>query len=117
MKSSHSEHQTLNQHHHSAEESNPINRHHMLGIGLLFKALSDQTRIRILFVLKQKERCVHDISHDLNMTQSAISHQLKTLRDYDLVRTRREGKVIYYRLADDHIHLIINQAFDHIRED
>ncbi len=89
----------------------------MEDVSSLFKALSDKTRIRILFALKKHELCVCDISTVLEMTQSAISHQLKILRDHDLVRTRREGKSIYYQLADEHIHLIFNQAFDHVSED
>lgn len=89
----------------------------ILGVSSLFKALSDPTRIRILFVLKKHELCVCEISFALEMTQSAISHQLKILRDHDLVRTRRDGKSIIYRLADEHIHLIFNQAFDHVNEE
>jgi ArsR family transcriptional regulator, lead/cadmium/zinc/bismuth-responsive transcriptional repressor len=94
-----------------------LDQKQMSDVSSLFKALSDQTRIRILFALKQQELCVCDIAYTLEMTQSAISHQLKLLRDHDLVRTRRDGKSIFYRLADEHIHLIFNQAFDHVRED
>jgi len=82
----------------------------------LFKVLSDPTRIKILFALEKHELCVCDICVALNMTQSAISHQLKTLRDADLVRTRREGKTIFYTVADAHVHLIFNQAIDHVEE-
>src|SRR3989339_1672870 len=85
-------------------------------VSLLFKALSDPTRIKILFALEKHELCVCDICVVLNMTQSAISHQLKTLRDSDLVRTRREGKTIFYTVADAHVHLIFNQAIDHVEE-
>lgn len=83
----------------------------------LFKVLSDPTRIRILFVLYQEERCVYDIAKALNMTQSAISHQLKTLKNQKLVKARREGQTIYYSLADDHVHHIFNDAYEHIMED
>lgn len=82
----------------------------------LFKVLGDPTRMNILFVLEQDELCVCDLTVVLNMTQSAVSHQLKTLKDYDLVRSRREGKVIFYRLADAHVHAIFKQALEHIRE-
>ncbi len=98
-------------------QTNGIDLKQVTDVSSLFKALSDQTRIRILFALKQNELCVCDIALALEMSQSAISHQLKLLRDHDLVRTRRDGKSIFYRLADEHIHLIFNQAFDHVRED
>jgi ArsR family transcriptional regulator, lead/cadmium/zinc/bismuth-responsive transcriptional repressor len=86
-------------------------------VSFLFKALSDPTRIRILLVLKNHELCVCDISRSLEMSQSAISHQLKILRDHDLVRTRRAGKSIFYALADEHIHTMFSQAFDHVSEE
>jgi ArsR family transcriptional regulator, lead/cadmium/zinc/bismuth-responsive transcriptional repressor len=86
-------------------------------VSFLFKALSDPTRIRILLVLKKHELCVCDISRSLEMSQSAISHQLKILRDHDLVRTRRAGKSIFYALADEHIHTMFSQAFDHVSEE
>ena len=82
----------------------------------LFKVLSDPTRIKILFALEKHELCVCDITVILNMTQSAISHQLKVLRDADLVRTRRDGKTIFYSIADAHVHLIFNQAIHHVEE-
>ncbi len=85
-------------------------------ISRFFKAISDPTRMKILYALKRHELCVCDISVILDMTQSAISHQLKTLRDVDLVRTRRDGKTIFYRLADDHVHLIFDQAIKHLKE-
>lgn len=83
----------------------------------LFKVLSDPTRIRILFVLYKEEKCVYDIAEALNMTQSAISHQLKTLKNQKLVTYRREGQTMFYRLADDHVHHIFNDAYEHIMED
>jgi ArsR family transcriptional regulator len=82
----------------------------------LFKVISDPTRIKILFALEKAELCVCDISVILNMTQSAISHQLKTLKDANLVKNRRDGKTIFYQLADEHVHLIFNQALTHINE-
>jgi ArsR family transcriptional regulator, lead/cadmium/zinc/bismuth-responsive transcriptional repressor len=86
-------------------------------VSFLFKALSDPTRIRILFALKKHELCVCEISRILKMSQSAISHQLKILRDHDLVRTRRVGKSIFYALADEHIHVMFSQALDHVSEE
>ena len=82
----------------------------------LFKVFGDTTRIRILYVLFEAEMCVCDIAEILNMTQSAISHQLKVLKQAKLVRNRREGKQIYYSLADDHVRTIIGQGMDHVNE-
>ena len=76
----------------------------------LFKVFGDSTRIRILFVLFEAEVCVCDLAKALNMTQSAISHQLRILKQNKLVKSRREGKSIFYSLADDHVRTIINQT-------
>lgn len=82
----------------------------------LFKVFADSTRIRILYVLFESEMCVCDIAQILNMTQSAISHQLRVLKQNRLVKYRREGKSILYSLADDHVRAIINQGLEHIEE-
>ena len=82
----------------------------------LFKVFGDTTRIRILYVLFEAEMCVCDIAQILNMTQSAISHQLRVLKQAHLVRSRRVGKQIYYSLADDHVRTILGQGMDHIEE-
>ena len=82
----------------------------------LFKVFGDSTRIRILYALFESELCVYDIAQVLNMTQSAISHQLRVLKQARLVRNRRDGKQIYYFLADDHVRTIIGQGMDHITE-
>ena len=82
-----------------------------------FKVFADSTRIRILYVLKSSEMCVCDIAQTLNMTQSAISHQLRILKQTKLVKNRREGKTIFYSLADDHITMILSQGIEHIEED
>lgn len=82
----------------------------------LFKVFGDSTRIRILFVLFEAEVCVCDLAHVLNMTQSAISHQLKILKQNRLVKSRREGKSIFYSLADDHVRTMIAQGREHIEE-
>ena len=82
----------------------------------LFKVFGDSTRIRILFVLFESEMCVCDIAQLLNMTQSAISHQLRILKQMKLVKSRREGKTVFYSLADDHIQTILNQGMEHVME-
>ena len=82
----------------------------------LFKIFGDSTRIRILFVLFEAEVCVCDLAQVLNMTQSAVSHQLKILKQHKLVKSRREGKSIFYSLADDHVRTIIAQGQEHIEE-
>ena len=82
----------------------------------LFKVFGDSTRIRILFVLFEAEVCVCDLAKALNMTQSAISHQLKILKQNKLVSSRREGKSIFYSLADEHVRTIIDQGREHIEE-
>ena len=83
----------------------------------LFKVFGDSPRIRILFVLSSAEVCVCDLARVLNMTQSAISHQLRILKQNKLVKSRREGKSIFYSLADGHVSTIIAQGRDHIEED
>ena len=82
----------------------------------LFKVFGDSTRIRILFVLFEAEVCVCDLAKALNMTQSAISHQLRILKQNKLVKSRREGKSIFYSLADDHVKEILDVALEHINE-
>lgn len=81
-----------------------------------FKVFGDSTRIKILYVLFEAETCVCDIAGILNMTQSAISHQLRILKQMQLVKYRREGKVVFYFLADGHIKTILNQGMEHITE-
>ena len=81
-----------------------------------FKVFADTTRIKILYVLLKQEMCVCDIAQSLEMTQSAISHQLRILKQMDLVKNRRDGKTIYYSLADNHIVSILSQGMDHINE-
>ena len=83
----------------------------------LFKLFADSTRVKILFALFESEMCVCAIAELLGMTQSALSHQLRILKDADLVGKRREGKTIYYFLSDDHVRTIIAQGFEHLIED
>lgn len=82
----------------------------------LFKALSDTTRIRILYLLLGREFCVADIEHALGVSQSAVSHQLRLLKQAHLVKFRRDGKNIVYSLADDHVYTMIAQGMTHICE-
>ncbi len=82
----------------------------------LFKIFGDSTRIRILYVLFEAEVCVCDLAETLNMTQSAISHQLKILKQNKLVKSRRDGKSVFYSLADDHVSQIIALGYEHITE-
>ena len=83
----------------------------------LFKVFGDSTRIRILYCLFASEMCVCDIAQLLNMTQSAISHQLRVLKQMSLVKFRRDGKTIYYSLADSHVATIMNQGLEHVTEE
>lgn len=82
----------------------------------VFKVFGDSTRVRILFCLFEHEMCVCDIAELLGATQSAISHQLRILKNAKLVRCRREGKSILYSLSDNHVRTIINQGMEHINE-
>ena len=82
----------------------------------LFRIFADSTRIRILYVLLESEMCVCDIAALLGMTQSAISHQLRALKNARLVKSRREGKTVFYALADDHVKTIIDQGLEHVKE-
>lgn len=82
----------------------------------LFRIFGDSTRVRILYVLFESEMCVCDIAALLGMTQSAISHQLRALKTARLVKARREGKTVFYALADDHVKTIIDQGLEHILE-
>ena len=82
----------------------------------LFKVFGDSTRIRILFVLFEAEVCVCDLAQALSMTQSAISHQLKILKQNKLIKSRREGKSIFYSLDDQHVRSILSMGMEHIME-
>ena len=82
----------------------------------LFKVFGDSTRIKILCSLFESEMCVCDISTTLNMSQSAVSHQLRVLKNAKLVKFRRVGKVVYYSLDDDHVKHIFNEGLNHINE-
>ena len=85
-------------------------------LGELYKVFGDSIRIKILYVLFQSEMCVCDIAAALDMNQSTVSHQLKTLRNSRLIRYRREGKVVYYSLDDEHIGQVLLQGMLHLSE-
>ena len=82
----------------------------------LFKVFGDSTRIKILYALFEAELCVCDISKLLGLTQSAVSHQLRVLKNSRLVKFRRDGKTVFYSLADDHVRKIIAQGMEHVNE-
>ncbi len=82
----------------------------------LFKIFGDTTRIKILYALFESELCVGDIAQLLGLTQTAVSHQLRVLKVNKLVKFRKEGKIVFYSLADDHVRRIINQGMEHVEE-
>ena len=113
--------ESCEQYHHHEElvkevEANIPCEEDMYDLAELYKVFGDTTRIKILSVLRLQEMCVCDIADSLSMTQSAISHQLRVLKQMDLVKNRREGKTIFYSLADDHIVGILDLGLEHIRE-
>ncbi len=82
----------------------------------LFKVFGDSTRIKILYALFESDLCVGDIAQLLNISQSAVSHQLKILKDAKLVKFRREGKIIFYMLDDDHVRTMLSMGMEHVEE-
>lgn len=88
----------------------------LIDLAELFKIFGDSTRIKILFLLSQGERSVNQIATDLNMTQSAISHQLRILKTSRLIKAERAGKLSIYSLADTHVASILSQGLDHVNE-
>ncbi len=82
----------------------------------MFKIFGDQTRVKILMALESGELCVCDIAAVMNMSQSAISHQLRVLKQSNIVKTRRQGKVVYYSISDDHVKEIFEIAIVHVQE-
>ncbi|MBP3735715.1 MAG: winged helix-turn-helix transcriptional regulator [Lachnospiraceae bacterium] len=97
-------------------ENRNVKEDELYDLAELFKAFGDSTRIRILFALFEKDYAVNDLADHLNMTQSAISHQLKILKRFKLVGNSREGKSRIYFLADDHVRTIISMGIEHIEE-
>jgi len=95
---------------------NMIDELELYDLAEFFKVFGDSTRIRILFALFEAEVCVCDLAEALGMTQSAVSHQLRILKQNRLVKSRREGKSVFYSLADTHVRTIIDQGREHIEE-
>ena len=89
----------------------------LLRLAELFKVFGDGTRVRILYVLFEAEVCVCDLARLLGMTQSAVSHQLRILKQAHLIKARRDGKSIFYSLADDHVATLLKQGMEHVCED
>lgn len=89
----------------------------LTGLSEFFKIFGDATRLRILDVLLNGEKCVNEITDTLNISQSAISHQLKNLRTSNLVKTKKLGKVVKYSIADNHIKIILEYGLEHIMEE
>lgn len=88
----------------------------IMNMAMMFKMLADPTRLKIINALMVSEMCVQDLTAALEMTQSAVSHQLAALRNARLIRYRRDGKQLYYSLDDEHISLLFNQCLIHARE-
>lgn len=88
---------------------------YLMPLSKMFKGLGDPTRLKIIYVLSKSSLCVHDISHALDISQSAISHQLKILRDLQLVKFERKGKLVIYSLDDEHVIELFNQGLYHVK--
>ena len=97
-------------------KKNMPNEENLCDLADLFKVFGDSTRIKILSCLKVSELCVNDIALSLNMTVSAVSHQLRVLKTNKLIKSRKQGKEVYYSLDDDHVERIIECGLDHINE-
>lgn len=88
------------------------------GVELLFKAMSDATRLKIVYALTlEKELCVCDVAHIIGSTTATASHHLRLLRNMGLAKYRKEGKLVYYSVKDEHVHQLVNIALEHSRED
>ena len=97
-------------------DKNIITEEDLYDLADLFKAFSDTTRIKLLYALMEGELCVADLVEKTGATQSAVSHQLRGLKQMDLIRCRKEGKQVIYFLADDHVHTILQMGMDHVKE-
>ena len=92
-----------------------VSGEHFRNLSETFKVLGDETRVRILYALSQREHSVHELAETLGMTPSAVSHQLRRLRDRNLVRYRKEGKRVFYTFDDEHIGGLFRQGLDHVK--
>jgi DNA-binding transcriptional ArsR family regulator len=104
-------------HHPHPAQKRDLDDERLYDLADLFRLFGDSTRVRILYALLDNPLCVCDIAASLNMTQSAISHQLRLLKQAKLVRARRSGRTVSYSLADDHVRTILGQGMDHIGEE
>lgn len=93
-----------------------IDEDKIIDLAELFKVFADSTRMKIICILKEKELCVGEIAFIINSTQSAVSHQLRVLKQAKLVKYRKEGKVVYYSLDDEHVDEIVKKGCEHIEE-
>ncbi|AZO96060.1 metalloregulator ArsR/SmtB family transcription factor [Halocella sp. SP3-1] len=98
-------------------EDNKLKEDVVYDLAEIFKTIGDPTRIKILYALKERELCVCDLSELLEMSSSAISHQLRVLRNNKLVKFRKEGRSVYYSLDDDHVLTLFCQGLEHVLED
>lgn len=98
-------------------QKNALDGHEIEQLSQIFKMLADPSRLRILKALEKQEMCVCDLAALLAISESAVSHQLRLLRTMNLVRNRREGTVLYYRLIDTHVKMLIDVSLEHIREE
>lgn len=89
---------------------------HLYDLAELFRIFGDSTRVKILYALIESELCVGDLAQVLNLSQSTVSHQLRILKDAKLVRFRRDGKIIFYSLADEHVRTILSMGMEHVEE-
>ena len=97
-------------------EKESILENHLLRLALIFKVLGDPTRLKILFALQAGEMCVCDLAAYLKLSESAVSHQLRRLRELSLVKNRRQGQILFYALDDYHIAHLLNTALEHTKE-
>ena len=93
-----------------------LNKEELMLAADFFKVMGDETRLKILVTVLNKELCVNDIAECIEMSQSSVSHQLKTLRISKLIKSRRDGKMIYYSLDDEHVKTILDMAIEHAME-
>ena len=100
---------------HSVSDKMPVDET-IMDLADAFKAFSDFTRLKILLALLNAEMCVGDIADLLGMTQSAVSHQLKVLKQSNLIKNRREGKTVFYSIADEHVEVMVSNGMEHVLE-
>ena len=98
------------------ELANKLSDDMLIDLSEFFKVFGDSTRIQVLYALMDEEKCVNDLAEKINATQSAVSHQLRILKNARLVKFRREGKTIFYELCDEHIKSILDMGMEHLSE-